>query len=130
MRFIMLVKSAENSGAPPNELLDAIAKLSSEAVKAGTMISSGGLAPTGMGKRVRLSQGQIHVIDGPLAEATEVVGGFGQGEFKSKEEAVEAAVRFMELYKKHWPGWEGETEVRQVFGPEDFLRNDRDLSMT
>jgi len=49
------------------------------------------------------------VIDGPLAEATEVVGGFGQGEFKSKEEAVEAAVRFMELHKKHWPGWEGET---------------------
>ena len=57
MRFIMLVKSAENSGAPPNELLDAIAKLSSEAVKAGTMLASGGLAPTAMGKRVRLSQG-------------------------------------------------------------------------
>jgi hypothetical protein len=126
MRFMMLVKSAENPGAPPNELLDAIAKLSSEAVKAGTMLSSGGLAPTAMGKRVRLSQGQIHVIDGPFAEAKEVVGGFAQFEFKSKEEAVEAAVRFMELHKKHWPGWEGETEVRQVFGPEDFLRNDRD----
>ena len=26
----------------------------------------------------------------------------------------------MELHKKHWPGWEGETEVRQIFGPEDF----------
>jgi hypothetical protein len=26
----------------------------------------------------------------------------------------------MELHKKHWPGWEGETEVRQMFGPEDF----------
>jgi len=120
MRFIMLVKSAENSGAPPNELLDAIAKLSSEAVKAGTMLSSGGLAPTAMGKRVRLSQGQIHVIDGPFTEAKEVVGGFAQFEFKSNEEAIEAAVRFMELHKKHWPGWEGETEVRQVFGPEDF----------
>jgi DNA-directed RNA polymerase specialized sigma24 family protein len=34
--------------------------------------------------------------------------------------AVESAVRFMELHKKHWPGWEGETEVRQMFGPEDF----------
>jgi hypothetical protein len=39
---------------------------------------------------------------------------------KSKEEAVESAVRFMELHKKHWPGWEGETEVRQMLGPEDF----------
>jgi hypothetical protein len=35
-------------------------------------------------------------------------------------QAVESAVRFMELHKKHWPGWEGETEVRQMFGPEDF----------
>jgi hypothetical protein len=33
----------------------------------------------------------------------------------------------MELHKKHWPGWEGETEVRQIFGPEDFaqLTNER-----
>jgi hypothetical protein len=60
------------------------------------------------------------VLDGPFAEAKEVVGGFAQFEFKSKEEAIEAAVRFMELHKKHWPGWEGETEIRQVFGPEDF----------
>jgi hypothetical protein len=26
----------------------------------------------------------------------------------------------MELHKDHWPGWEGETEIRQIFGPEDF----------
>jgi len=26
----------------------------------------------------------------------------------------------MELHKIHWPGWEGETEIRQIFGPEDF----------
>ena len=34
-----------------------------------------------------------------------------------RAEAVEAAAGFMELHKKHWPGWEGETEIRQVFGP-------------
>jgi hypothetical protein len=28
----------------------------------------------------------------------------------------------MELHKKHWPGWEGETEVRQMFSPEDFAK--------
>jgi hypothetical protein len=44
MRFIMLVKSAENSGPPPKELMDAMAKLS-EAVKANTMVDSGGLPP-------------------------------------------------------------------------------------
>ena len=39
MRFMMLVKSAENSGPPPKELMEAIAKLGEEASKAGNMIS-------------------------------------------------------------------------------------------
>jgi len=47
------------------------------------------------------------VIDGPFTEAKEIVGGYAQFELKSKEEAVASAVRFMELHKKHWPGWEG-----------------------
>src|SRR5881628_391156 len=120
MRFMMLVKHAENSGAPPKELMEAMAKLSEEAVKAGTMVASGGLAPTAVSTRVRLSRGQVAAIDGPFTEAKEVVGGYAQFELKSKEEAIEGALRFMELHKKHWPGWEGETEIRQMFGPEDF----------
>jgi hypothetical protein len=38
------------------------------------------------------------------------------------KEALEGALDFMELHKKHWPGWEGETEVRQL-GPEDFAQS-------
>jgi len=120
MRFMMLVKSAENCGAPPKELMDAIGNLAAEATRAGTMVASGGLAPTAMSTRVRLSRGQVTATDGPFAETKEVVGGYAVFEFTSKEEAVESAVHFMELHKKHWPGWEGETEVRQIFGPEDF----------
>src|SRR5260370_27653726 len=120
MRFMMIVKSAENSGFPPKELMDAIAKLSEEAVKAGTMLGSGGLAPTALGTRVRLSGGQLTVTDGPFTETKEVVGGYAQFELKSKEEAIEAALHFMELHKRYWPGWEGETEGRQMFGPEDL----------
>jgi hypothetical protein len=120
MRFMMIVKSAERSGFPPKELMEAIGKLSEEAVHAGTMLGGGGLGPTALGARVRLSGGQLTVIDGPFTEAKEIVGGYAQFELKSKEEAVASAVRFMELHKKHWPGWEGETEVRQMFGPEDF----------
>ena len=82
-------------------------------------LGSGGLAPTAQGARVRLSGGRVTVTDGPFAQTKEVVGGYAQFELKSKEEAIESAVRFMELHKKHWPGWEGETEVRQMFGPED-----------
>jgi hypothetical protein len=100
--------------------MDAIAKLAEEESKTGTMLGGGGLGPTALGARVRLSGGQINVIDGPFTEAKEIVGGYAQFELKSKEVAVESAVRFMELHRKYWPDWEGETEVRQMLGPEDF----------
>jgi hypothetical protein len=122
MKFMMIVKHAETGELPPQELMDAIGKLAQEESNAGTMLGSGGLGPTAMGARVRLSNGKISVTDGPFTEAKEIVGGYAQFELKSKEEAVQAAVRFMELHKKYWPGWEGETEIRQMFGPEDFNR--------
>jgi hypothetical protein len=122
MKFMMIVKSAERSGYPPKELMDAIDKLSKEADTAGTMIGGGGLGPTALGARVRLSDGKISVTDGPFTEAKEIIGGYAQFELNSKEQAIDSAVRFMELHKKHWPGWEGETEIRQMFGPEDFAK--------
>jgi len=114
MRFMMIVKSAENSGPPPKDLMDAISKIAEEATKAGEMIESGGLASTATGTRVRLSGGKLTVTDGPFAEAKEVFGGYAVFELKSKKEAIESAVRFMELHKQHWPGWDGETEIRQL----------------
>jgi hypothetical protein len=120
MRFMMLVKSAENLGPPPKELIDAIGKLANEALKAGTMVETGGLAPSAMSSRVRLSRGQLTTIDGPFTESKELIGGFAVFEFPSKKEAIESAVGFMELHKQHWPSWDGETEVRQIYGPENF----------
>jgi hypothetical protein len=120
MRFMMLVKHGEIQAPPPKEFLDAMAKLGEEAERSGTMIASGGLSPIAKSARVRLSRGQVNAVDGPFAEAKEVVGGFAIFELKSKEEAIEGAKRFMEVHKKYWPGWEGETEVRQVLGPEAF----------
>ena len=47
MRFMMLVKHAEElSGPPPKALMDAIDKLTEEANQARTMVVAGGLAPT------------------------------------------------------------------------------------
>jgi hypothetical protein len=116
----MLVKHGENPGPPPPEFLEAMAKLDEDANKSGTMIVSGGLMPIAKSTRVRLSRGQVTAIDGPYTEAKEVVGGFAMFELKSKEEAIEGARSFMELHKKYWPGWEGETEIRQVLGMEAF----------
>src|ERR1700738_1715067 len=120
MKFMMIVKSSEKSGRPPQTLMDEIDKLSKQAGNA--MIGGGGLGPTALGARVGLSGGKVTGIAGPFTEAKEIIGGYAQFELKSKQEAVESAVRFMELHKKHWPGWEGETEIRQMFGPEDFAR--------
>jgi hypothetical protein len=129
MRFMMLVKSAENSGPPPKELMDAIAKLAQETSNAGTMIETGGLAPSAMSTRVRLSGGNITAIDGPFAETRELVGGYAVFEFSSKQEAIESTLRFMELHKKHWPGWEGETEIRQIFTMPDYTCESGSLAL-
>lgn len=126
MRFMMLVKHPEKPVpgdevlAPPPKLIEEINKLSEQAVKSGAMIANGGLAPTAAGSRIRLSAGKITVLDGPFTEVKEIVGGFAIIEYGSREEAVEGARQFMELHRKFWPGWEGETEVRQIFAPEDF----------
>src|SRR2546429_2940413 len=96
MRFMMLVKSAEHKGAPPKELMDAMAKLAEEAVKAGTIRDSGGLSPTAASTRVRLSRGQGTTVDGPFFEGQEVVGGDAGFEFKWKEEAIEGATGLLE----------------------------------
>jgi hypothetical protein len=100
--------------------MDAIAKLAEEDAKSGKMLGSGGLKGTDSGASVRLSGGQVSVIDGPFTEAKEVIGGYAQFELNSKQEAIDGAVQFMELHKKHWPGWEGETEIRQMYAPNEF----------
>src|ERR1700687_2833680 len=118
MRFMMIVRHAEKQGPPPQQLMDAITKLVEEEAKAGTMLGNGGLGSTAQGARVRLAGGKVTVTDGPFTEAKEVVGGYAQFEMKSKQEAIDAAVGFMELHKKYWPGWGGETEGRQMLDPQ------------
>ena len=120
MRFMAMVKSVETSAPPPQALMDAIAKLGEEGVKAGVLAETGGLFPTAMGTRVRLAGGALSVTDGPFTEAKEVIGGYAVYNVKSKEEAVAWTRRFMQLHKDHWPGWEGESELRQIFDASDF----------
>jgi hypothetical protein len=120
MRFMTMVKSAENAGPPPHALMDAIAKLGEEGIKDGTLIETGGLLPSAAGARVRLAGGKLTVTDGPFIETKEVVGGYAVFEVKSMKEAIEQTLRFMQLHKEHWPGWQGETEIRQIFNMSDF----------
>ena len=122
MRFLIMHKSNEQNeaGVPPSkELVEEMGKLMEESTKAGVLLAAEGVHPSSKGARVRFSGGKRTVTDGPFAEAKEVVGGYAIYEVASKEEAIEASRRFMELHREHWPGWEGEIEIRPLFGPPD-----------
>jgi len=126
MRFMMIVKATRESeaGVPPDpRLMAAVDELGQEAGRAGTMVASGGLAPSAMGTRIQIGSGPMKVIDGPFAETKELVGGFAIFELPSKEAAIEAGRRFMALHTEIMgPSYEAELEIRQVFGPESFHR--------
>ena len=58
------------------------------------------------------------MTDGPFSESKEMIGGWAILKADSKAEAhPRCATEFMELHRKHWPGFEGESEVRPMFEP-------------
>jgi len=111
MRFMFIVKPA-HVGPPTPELMEAMNKLADREIKAGRLLDTGGLMPLATGAQVRITDGQLSVVDGPFVEAKEVIGGYATFELQSKEEAVAAATEFMQLHKDFFPGWEGTCEVR------------------
>ena len=54
-----------------------------------------------------------------VTEAKELIS-YALYDVRSKEDAVEWTSRFMKLHRDLWPGWDGESDVLRVFGPEDF----------
>ncbi|MFI0447971.1 YciI family protein [Actinomadura sp. 6N118] len=119
MRFLTTLRDSRPGTPPPPELMEAIMKLGEDATKAGVLLDQGGLAPSAMGARVEVAAGTMNVTDGPFAESKEMIS-YAIYQVRSKEEAVEWCSRFMQLHQDLWPGWEGECEVLQIFGPEDF----------
>jgi PhnB protein len=122
MRFVMLIKANKDTEAgvmPEEKTLAAMAKYNEELVKAGVMLDGMGLQPSSKGARVRFSGGKPTVIDGPFAEAKELIAGFWLIQVKSKEEAIEWARRVPFDPDVHMGG-EGEIELRQVYELEDF----------
>ena len=114
MKYMTFVKGPENSGTPPKALFDAIDKLIQDQIKSGIFVSGGGLQPTSKGARVRIRGGKLRVTDGPFTEAKEVIGGFAILNAGSLEGAIQLGKEFMDLHIKHWPGWEGESEIREM----------------
>ena len=125
MRYMIIVKGSENlaaSGPPPAEMVEAIERLTEELIRKGTLVSFGGLHPTSLATRMRVTGGKTVTTDGPFTESKEVIGGFSILNVASKEEVLEEARRFTELHRVHWPKWEGEIEIRLMYEAEDDVR--------
>jgi hypothetical protein len=114
MRYMMLVKGAE--GLPPSpELMAAVGGLAQEMAQSGVLLDMGGLTPTARGARIRLAGGKLTVVDGPFAEAKEVIGGYAVLKAASKSEALELGRRFMQLHADILgPSHTLELEIREM----------------
>jgi hypothetical protein len=113
MRFLgyTLANEAETPTEPPSpDLYEKMGRFVEEATKAGVVVATGGIAPTSEGARISLKGGEFTVVDGPFAEAKELVGGWALMECRDLAEAVEWSKRFLGVLG------EGEVRVRPVLG--------------
>jgi hypothetical protein len=117
MKYLTFIRHSESyrQAGPPAALMEAMGEFVQKSLKEGTLVETGGLLPSKDGARVRLANGNITVTDGPFTESKEVIGGYAIINVKSKADAIRIAEEFMELHRKHWPAFEGESEVRPMY---------------
>lgn len=114
-RFIMFIQPnvSDEQWEPTPEAVAEMSKFNEELTRAGLLLALDGLHPLSRGARVRFSGGVSTVLDGPFADAREVVGGYWIIQARTLDEAVEWARRV--------PAGEGDQiEVRRVFEMSDF----------
>lgn len=109
MRFLSIYKTAERGVPPSQEEMARMGKLIEEGMKAGYLVAVEGCLPTKLGVRVRQTNGQFTVTDGPFAETKEVICGMAILNADSKEQAIEFTKKFLA-----YAGADGECEVRQL----------------
>ena len=119
MRFLILRRADEQTEAgkmPTERLLQAMGAFMEEMNRAGILRGGEGLERSANGARVRFSKGEPAVVDGPFAEAKELIAGYCVVDVPAQEDAVAWALR--------WPAIDAEEnvvlEIRRVLQPEDF----------
>jgi hypothetical protein len=93
MVFVKATEGSENAAPPTMEAFEAMERFTEELVKAGVLVAGAGLKPTAEAKRIVFDGARRTVIDGPFAEAREIVAGFSIWEVKDMDEAVAWATR-------------------------------------
>lgn len=109
MRFLSIYKNVERGTPPTQEEMDRMGKLIEDGMKAGWLLATEGCLPSATGARVRRSDSELTVTDGPFTESKEVVGGFAILQANSKEEAIQLLKEFLQV------AGDGECELRQLY---------------
>jgi hypothetical protein len=125
MRFMIMVKGnkdTEAGMAPEEKLFADMADYHEALVKAGVLLDASGLQPSSKGARVTYSGGKRTLVDGPFTEAKELVAGYTLIQVKSREEAIEWAMRFPNPMGE---GKEAEIEIRQLYELDDFAPSEQ-----
>ena len=118
--LMVLATPQTEAGAPPDTAaLAAMHAYNEELQKAGVLLDLGGLTPSSRGARITYSGKERKVIDGPFAEAKELVAGYSIIEVKDLAEAIEWAKRAPFGMGVN-DGNEPIVELRPLFSPEDF----------
>ncbi|MFJ7420130.1 YciI family protein [Streptomyces uncialis] len=113
-RYMLLIRLDENdvpADRPDDAVMARMGELIEEMTKAGVLLGTDGLAPTGQGTRVHWKGGELSVTDGPFTETKEVVGGYLILSTADQAEAVRWTERFLTL---HGPEWTFSCEVREI----------------
>ena len=123
MRYMILVKANEESEAgvmPTEGKMAEMAAYHEELAKAGVLLDASGLQASSKGWKVRYAGGRRSLVDGPFAEAKEMIAGYTMIQVRSREEALEWTRRFP---NPTLDDRDCEIEVRRVFELDDFEPN-------
>ena len=121
MRVMVLVKATDDSekGFLPSPeskaAMEAMGKFNDELHQAGILRAAEGLTPSSQGKRVAFDGGDRTVIDGPFAQARELVAGFWLWDVKDMDEAV----AWVKRCPNPMPG-PSEIEIRPLYDMADL----------
>ena len=113
-RFMGFVRMEENIGEPPQSLIGAMDAYIGERAASGVFLDGGGLYGTEDAVNFVVRKGEVTRVDGPYAEAKEVVGGWSLLQYDSLEAAVADQQEFAELHAKHWPDCTMVATLRQI----------------
>ena len=111
MRFLSIYTHEENPNGPSPEMIATMGALIEEGMKAGWLIATEGVQWGRPGIRVKSTRGKITVVDGPFAEAKEVIGGYALLEAPSREAVLELTRRFLAV------AGDATCEIHELYAP-------------